>query len=244
MQVYMVDEAGYLSDEFSAQKNRKRPGQYLLPPDAILTTPNKQDGYWPKWNKEKEAWEYEKIPTCAADFLNLPPISHESQSPRDIKYRELIDKFKDDDETLTLKRGEEDLSWYMEKIPEKTLEEVRQEKLNELNSKFSQVESSAYVESSLGYTIDANETANRDLEGLTTVMTDEETRYFCDYNNEMHPVTRSDCLTMRKEVIANCQNLYTQKWLMRDQIEKAQTKEELEKIQIEFKQTSFAVKEE
>ena len=138
MQVYMVDEAGYLSDEFPAQKNRKRPGQYLLPPDAILTAPNKQDGYWPKWNNETEAWEYEKIPTCAADFLNLPPISHESQSPRDIKYRELIDKFKDDDETLTLKRGEEDLSWYMEKIPEKTLEEVRQEKLNELNSKFSQ----------------------------------------------------------------------------------------------------------
>lgn len=240
----MVDEAGYLSDEFPAQKNRKRPGQYLLPPDAILTAPNKQDGYWPKWNKEKEAWEYEKIPTCAADFLNLPPISHESQSPRDIKYRELIDKFKDDDETLTLKRGEEDLSWYMERVPEKTLEEVRQEKLNELNSKFSQVESSAYVESSLGYTIDANETANRDLEGLTTVMSEDETRYFCDYNNKMHPVTRSDCLTMRKEVIANCQNLYTQKWLMRDQIEKAQTKEELEKIQIEFKQTSFAVKEE
>lgn len=243
MQVYLVDEAGYLSDEFPAQKNRKRPGEYLLPPDAILVEPNKQDGYWPKWDKEKEAWSYERIPTCAADFLNFPPISHESQSPRDVKYRELIDKFKDEDDTLILKRGEEDLSWYMEKKPEKTFEEAKAEKLSELNSKFSQVEKTAYIESSLGFTIDANETANRDLDGLITVMSDDETRYFCDYNNEMHPVSKADCETMRKEVIANCQNLYTQKWLMRDQIEKATTKEELEKIQIEFTQTSFAVKE-
>ena len=215
MQVYLVDEAGYLSDEFPAQKNRKRPGEYLLPPDAILVEPN----------------------------LNFPPISHESQSPRDVKYRELIDKFKDEDDTLILKRGEEDLSWYMEKKPEKTFEEAKAEKLSELNSKFSQVEKTAYIESSLGFTIDANETANRDLDGLITVMSDDETRYFCDYNNEMHPVSKADCETMRKEVIANCQNLYTQKWLMRDQIEKATTKEELEKIQIEFTQTSFAVKE-
>ena len=56
MQVYLVDEAGYLSDEFPAQKNRKRPGEYLLPPDAILTPPNKQEGYWPKWKKENKHW--------------------------------------------------------------------------------------------------------------------------------------------------------------------------------------------
>lgn len=244
MQVYLVDEAGYLSDEFPAQKNRKRPGEYLLPPDAILTPPNKQEGYWPKWNKENKTWSYEKIPTCAEDFLNYPPISHKSQSPRDIKYRALIDKFKDQDENIILKRGEEDLSWYMERKPEKTLEELRTEKLEELTSKHSQAESTANVESSLGFTIDANETANRNLEGLVTVMTDDETRYFCDYNNEMHPVNKADCQTMRAEVIANCHNLYSQKWLMRDQIEKAESKEALEKIQIEFQQTSFAVKTE
>lgn len=243
MQVYLVDEAGYLSDEFPAQKNRKRPGEYLLPPDAILTPPNKQEGYWPKWNKENKTWSYEKIPTCAEDFLSYPPISHKSQSPRDIKYRALIDKFKDEDENIILKRGKDDLSWYMERKPEKTLEELRTEKLEELNSTFSQVEQKAYVESSLGFTINADETANRNLEGLTTVMTDEEVRYFCDYYNEMHPVNKADCTLMRKELIDNCQNLYKQKWSMRDQINQAQSKEELEKIQIEFVQTSYAVKE-
>ena len=243
MQVYLVDEAGYLSDEFPAQKNRKRPGEYLLPPDAILTPPNKQEGYWPKWNKENKTWSYEKIPTCAEDFLSYPPISHKSQSPRDIKYRALIDKFKDEDENIILKRGKDDLSWYMERKPEKTLEELRTEKLEELNSTFSQVEQTAHVESSLGFTINADETANRNLEGLTTVMTDEEVRYFCDYHNEMHPVNKEDCTLMRKELIDNGQNLYKQKWAIRDQINQAQSKEELEKIQIEFVQTSYAVKE-
>ena len=244
MQVYLVDEAGYLSDQFPAQKNRKRPGEYLLPPDAILVAPEENEGCWPKWDKETEAWSYEKIPTCAEDFLSLPPISHQSQSPRDVKYRELIDKFKNDDDTLVLKRGEEDLSWYMERKPEKTFEEAQKEKLQELTSKHNQAEATANVESSLGFTIDANETANRNLDGLITVMTDDETRYFCDYNNEMHPVKKADCVVMRSEVIANCQNLYTQKWLMRNQINEAKTKEDLEKIQIEFQQTSFAVKTE
>lgn len=131
MQVYLVDEAGYLSDSFPAQKNRKRPGTYLLPPDAILTAPETKDGYWPKWNKEVETWDYEKIPTCIEDFLELEPISHQSQTPRDIKYRELIDKFKDDNEQILLKRGETDLSWYVERKPDPTPEEIAKQELQQ-----------------------------------------------------------------------------------------------------------------
>lgn len=239
MEIYLVDDAGYLSDHFPAQPNIKRPGEYLLPPDAILTAPEQKEGFWPKYDRVQNLWTYEKIPTCAEDFLSMKPISHQSQSPRDVFYRQLIDQLKDENPNIELKRGEEDLSWYMAVKPEKTLEEVRSEKLSSLNSAHQQAEDSAYVRSSLGFVIDADERANRDIDGLIKTMPEPGTTYFCDYNNDMHAVTKSDCETMQKEVIANAQSLYTQKWNYRVQIEEAKTKEELEAINIKFKYMEF-----
>lgn len=119
-------------------------------------------------------------------------------------------------------------------IPEPTLEELKEAKLSELNSKFDIASSEASVMSSLGFEINADEVANRNIEGLTLVMSDSDTTLFCDYNNEFHSVSKADLETMRKEIVVNSQKLYQVKWEYRQQIESASTKEALEQIEINF----------
>lgn len=115
-----------------------------------------------------------------------------------------------------------------------TLEEARKTKLAELTSVFDAFSRDACIMSSLGFEIDANETANRDIEGLTLVMSDTDTTLFCDYNNQFHEVTRAQLETMRREIVANSQRLYQTKWQYRNQIESAQSVAELDEIVITF----------
>lgn len=114
-------------------------------------------------------------------------------------------------------------------------EQVQGEKLIELNNWFEWASANAHVMSSLGFEIDADETANRNIDGLITAVeagTLSEPVYFMDYNNQIQPVTLDNLKTMRLEVIANGQALYQQKWALRSAIEAATTKEELEQIVI------------
>lgn len=120
--------------------------------------------------------------------------------------------------------------------PEKTLEEVRREKLFALNNTFETASENAYTQSSLGFTIDADATAKRNLDGLITSIEEgaleDNTVYYMDYNNELHLVGLTQLKTMRLEVIANGQRLYQEKWLIRNAINEAETIEELEEINI------------
>lgn len=118
-----------------------------------------------------------------------------------------------------------------------TLEEARETRLSELNDAFEEAAKTAHLISSVGFEIDANETANRDIEGLTLVMSDTDTTLFCDYNNQFREVTKADLETMRREIVANSQRLYRIKWQYRSQIEAATTVEELDAITIRFDKT-------
>lgn len=117
-----------------------------------------------------------------------------------------------------------------------SVENVRARKLNELNSLFVQAETNGTLESSVGFTIDANERANRDIDGLIKSLeaTPEETVLFCAADNSFHEVTLDNLKTMQLEVIAYGQQLYTKKWQYREQINQAQSKEELDAIEIKF----------
>ena len=115
-----------------------------------------------------------------------------------------------------------------------TLEEAREAKLAELTSAFDTAAQNAHIMASVGFEIDANETANRNIEGLTLVMSDTDTTMFCDYNNEFHEVTKAQLETMRKEIVANSQRLYQVKWQYRAQIENAQSVAEIDVIVITF----------
>ena len=120
---YRFDDAGYFEHELSVQVID---GEALMPPSATLLPP---------WGEAKpddkvfyrfggEGWVTEPKPTCAADLVGVV-VSHQSQTPRDIEMRSLIQKFSQE-EGYREKRGE-DLSWSLEKIPEKTEAEKREE---------------------------------------------------------------------------------------------------------------------
>ena len=117
------------------------------------------------------------------------------------------------------------------------LETERANKLSELSTAFEDASEMAHLTSSLGFEIDANETANRDIEGLTLIMSDTDTTMFCDYNNQFREVTKADLETMRREIVANSQRLYQIKWQYRSLIEAATTVDELNAITIRFDKT-------
>ena len=57
---------------------------------------------------------------------------------------------------------------------------------------------------------------------------------FCAADNTFHEVTLEQLKTMKMEVIQYGQELYQKKWTYREQINNAQSKEELDKIEIKF----------
>lgn len=126
-------------------------------------------------------------------------------------------------------------------IPEPTLEEVRERKLTELNTRFEAIRNTAWIMSSLGFEADANEVANTNIEGLikTTKATGQEPVYFCDKNNQYHALGLTELETLQLEVIQNGQQLYAQKWTYRDSINAATTVEEIENITIQFTMMDF-----
>ena len=111
-----------------------------------------------------------------------------------------------------------------------TLEEARTEKLAELEAAFDTASHKAHCTSSVGFEIDADETANRNIEGLVLVMQPEETTLFRAYDNTFHEVTREQLETMRKEIVVNSQYLYQAKWTMEARIKAAETTEALKII--------------
>lgn len=119
---------------------------------------------------------------------------------------------------------------------ENYLNRLKQNKLNILNSKFLEAENNSVIDSSIGFKIDATERSNRDINGLIDSLeyTKEEKVMFCAADNSFHEVTLDNLKTMQLEVIAYGQKLYTKKWQYREQINQAQSKEELDKIEIKF----------
>ena len=111
-------------------------------------------------------------------------------------------------------------------------------KLNELNAAHEAAEAGAHVASSLGFTIDANDRANRDIEGILKTIGDGVVM-FCDYENEFHELNRAQCETLQIEIIQNAQALYAQKWAYRAQVEGSESVDELNAIEFTFSHLSF-----
>ena len=113
-----------------------------------------------------------------------------------------------------------------------TPEEARATKLAEINVAFERAGANGRVMSSLGFEIDANERANRDTEGLITVMTATgmAKTWFCDYHNVMREVTLDGLKTLRLEIIAYGQSLYAQKWALREAVNAARSLEEIQAL--------------
>ena len=221
-----------------------------MPANATQTKPDdeKLKDYFAKWDKDSESWQYEKKPTTAADFVGLQ-ISHKSQTEHDREMRKLLqDLVKADSEHYRVIRGskEEGLWWGVAEIPEKTVDEVRTIKLSELDSAFMQwYENDATVTTSLGFVADSDARAMMDVNGLVTTLEAQpvETRAsvaFMDASNQAHMLSLDQLKTVQVEIIQNGQSAYQQKWALRTAIESAQSKEELEAIEIKFTAEDFS----
>lgn len=128
--------------------------------------------------------------------------------------------------------------YILKKNHEPTLDELKVKKLEELNRAHEQAEADAHVVSSLGFTADANDRANRDIEGILKTIGDGSVM-FCDYENNFHELHRPQCETLQVEIIQNAQALYAQKWQYRTQVEAAESVEELEALEFTFSHLSF-----
>ncbi|MDM8227770.1 DUF4376 domain-containing protein [Parasutterella secunda] len=131
-------------------------------------------------------------------------------------------------------------------IPAPSVDELKTEKLSQLDSAFLQwYETDAVVTSSLGFVADSDSRAMMDVSGLVTTLESQpvesrSTVAFMDANNQTHLLSLEQLKTVQVEIIQNGQSAYQQKWSMRAAIEQATTKEELEAIKIEFVAEDFS----
>ena len=246
--IYYFDQDAYFSRSGRAQKLQD--GSILTPATSTQTKPDDQQlhDYFATRAKYAETQHYEKKPTNSADFVGLQ-ISHKSQTEHDREMRKLLqDLVKADSEHYRVIRGskEEGLWWGVEEIPEKTVDEVRTIKLSELDSAFMQwYENDATVTTSLGFVADSDARAMMDVNGLVTTLEAQpvETRAsvaFMDASNQAHMLSLDQLKTVQVEIIQNGQSAYQQKWALRTAIESAQSKEELEAIEIKFTAEDFS----
>ena len=114
--------------------------------------------------------------------------------------------------------------------------------LTQLNTDFETAKERAHIVSSLGFTVDANQTANENVTGLLVMIGDTETVQFCDYHNQFHELNKSQLETLQTEIIQNAQSLYAQKWQYRTAIEDCVDNEGLDAVvaTIEFTYMDFS----
>lgn len=144
-----------------------------------------------------------------------------------------------------VEQSEIDGQWYIaNKCPhysdDEKLNNAKTIKLQELDQKssaFEQTENKEmYIVSSLGYKVNADPKALRNIE----VLIDIGITQFRNYDNETVEVTTDNLKTIKSEIGINTVRLYQQKWTFEDLINKAKTKEELDAIEIKFTMKDFS----
>lgn len=126
--------------------------------------------------------------------------------------------------------------------PELSLEELKERALKELNSNFSQARSSKriYVDSSLGFPVNAGETAVIDVMMLTQQAQDQNEDYtvmFRAFDDTFHQVNLAQLKVLQNEIATEGSLFYQHKWNIQKQIDEATTKEELRSIDLTFPDT-------
>ena len=127
--------------------------------------------------------------------------------------------------------------------PEKTLSELKSDKLAELTaitSKFDNqlVNTDMIIKSSLGFNINADLRSQNNLRGLIAVGV--EPVNFMTADNSVKSLTLEQLNILLNECAQNVQHLYLLKWQYREQIEQAKTVEELNAIKFKFTMHNFS----
>ncbi len=133
--------------------------------------------------------------------------------------------------------------WLKGYAPIQNLDELKSDKLAELTSITSKFDNQLVniemiVKSSLGFSINADLRSQNNLRGLISVGT--EPVNFVDSENVEHSLSIEQLNTLLNECAQNGQHLYLLKWQYREQIEQAQTVEDLNKIEFKFEMKDFS----
>lgn len=131
---------------------------------------------------------------------------------------------------------------------EPNLDELKQMKLGALDGAFNEYRNSSetFLVSSLGFKTNANVTAFDNVSGLVAQLQyASDLGYygkkigFMDFDDQLHEIGLQELKTLQVEISANGSNCYAQKWALRNQIQNAQDKQELDAIEIKFEPTDF-----
>lgn len=241
-----VDEDGYFDGLCACMAGAD--GQLMLGADTYNIEAPADDGkHFYKLSADKSGWEAEAIPATPEACAGIV-LDHYKQTKRIHKLREVFEELTKSSTTYRLVQDPETNARTVEKIPEKTVEEVRTEKLAQLDGAFSSWYSDgATMISSLGFEADSDSRAMQDVNGLVTAAEaqanfSDSGLIFMDANNVGHQVNLEQLKTLQLEIIAAGNAAYQEKWKLRDAIEKAKTKEELEGIEIAFHPADFSAK--
>ena len=126
---------------------------------------------------------------------------------------------------------------------EKTLEGLKEKKLDELTAAGHQfddqlVNENMIINSALGFKANADLRSQNNINGL--IAANKEPVAYVDSQNAVHTLSLAQLNTLLAECIENGQYLYQQKWAYRAQINACTTKEELAAITFEFKMKDFS----
>lgn len=100
-----------------------------------------------------------------------------------------------------------------------------------------------HITSSLGYTINADKTAQDNIRGLIEAHGESDIIKYKIYDNSFKEVTIADLKIMLKECAKNGENLYTQKFLYQEKIKACTSVEELNAIKFVFNMMDFSKSE-
>lgn len=161
-------------------------------------------------------------------------------------YRKALDDFPNLPGFPWLDQPKESIPWPVK--PEKnavpqTLENMKELKLEQLTEAFNNWmdSSNSSMASSTGYTVNANNTAKKNIDGIITAMEStkiEKVSFMC-FDNTLALLTLQELKTIQIELIQYGSALYARKWQYRSQIENAKTIEEASSIKFDFSDVSI-----
>lgn len=128
--------------------------------------------------------------------------------------------------------------------PEKTLEELKEKKLDELTAAGHQfdnqlVNEAMIIKSSLGFKVNADLRSQNNLRGLIAVGV--EPVNFVTADNSVRSLSLEQLNVLLNEAIKNGEKLYETKWKYRDMILNSSSTEELNAIEFKFTMSDFSV---
>lgn len=240
------DEDGYFDGMVACMADAR--GALMLGADCYDIAAPEDDGkHFYKIAADGQSWEAEAIPQTVEECVGIT-LDHHKQTERVHKLREVFEELTRGSTTFRLVQDPETNARTVEAIPENTVDEVRTEKLQALDSAFNAwYTDGATLKSSLGFEADSDSRAMQDVNGLVTAAeamaaaeTAETKLIFMDANNQGHEVGLAELETLRLEIIQAGQAAYQEKWKLRAAIEAAKTKEELDAIEIAFHPADFS----